>query len=203
MSRFRALGLLLFGVACSRAPDDLREWRVSDHDHTTNPGAQQVVAQPSSQPASMHGIDEVTLIAWKQKCVTCHGMFGRGDGPQGPMVRATDLSRPDWQAQRSDSQLSATIRGGRGAMPAFDLPASTIDGLVRLIRLLDASRAARGADGGTADGGAHARAAGGTDAGPMMAPSAHSGSSLKPAPSSKPPSSAKPASVTRPPGSAK
>ena len=74
----------------------------------------------------------------------CHGTVGRGDGPQGPMVRASDLTRPAWQASVTDAQIAQTIRTGRGSMPAFDLPESTVNGLVRLIRLLDMSRAAPG-----------------------------------------------------------
>ena len=96
----------------------------------------------------MHGITDVTIAAWKQRCVQCHGSVGRGDGPQGAMLRASDLTRPDWQASVTDEQIESTIKSGRGAMPAFDLPDSTLKGLVRVIRLLDASRMARAADAG-------------------------------------------------------
>lgn len=143
-----AIVLTAFELAgCERDPPDLREWRPTDHDHTQNPGPLQVSAQTSST-AGLHGIDEVTLVAWRQKCTTCHGMLGRGDGPQGAMLKAADLTRSDWQQSRSDAEIARTIRAGRGAMPAFDLPASTIDGLVRLIRLLDVSKVSRSSDAG-------------------------------------------------------
>jgi mono/diheme cytochrome c family protein len=136
---------LLFGsliTACRRDPDDLREWRVEDHDHTSTPNAAQVADPAPDAAVDPMGISDVTIAAWKQRCVTCHGTVGRGDGPQGPMVRASDLTRPAWQASVNDAQIAQTIRTGRGSMPGFDLPEATINGLVKLIRLLDASRTA-------------------------------------------------------------
>jgi len=146
--------LVLCGLAlagCEREAPDLREWGPGDHDHTTNPGPAQV-PEKSTSPGSMHGIDDVTIAAWKQRCVQCHGPLGRGDGPQGPMVRASDLTRADWQASVSDEEIIGTIKNGRSAMPAFDLPDTTLQGLVRVIRLLNASRMLRTAGDGGSDG---------------------------------------------------
>jgi hypothetical protein len=56
------------------------------------------------------------------------------------MLHAADLSRPDWQARTTDEAIAATIRQGRGKMPAFPLPDATIARLVQLIRMLDANR---------------------------------------------------------------
>jgi mono/diheme cytochrome c family protein len=126
-------------LACSREPSDLREWRASDHDHTAEPNSAQASPQASaaSNAADNDGVDEVTIVAWKQNCVRCHGVVGRGDGAEGAAVRATDLSRPEWQAGVTDEQIAATIQNGKGAMPAFPLPQGTITGLVRLVRLLN------------------------------------------------------------------
>lgn len=50
------------------------------------------------------------------------------------MVRAPDLTDPAWQDRVTDAQIAETIRKGRNQMPAFDLPAQVIDGLVQRIR---------------------------------------------------------------------
>jgi mono/diheme cytochrome c family protein len=132
-----ALGLGL--GACDNAPSDLRVWRATDHDHTTNPGAAQVVGGPDAGPApelAKAGLDEVVLIAWRQNCVRCHGKIGQGDGPQGRMLNATDLTSRAFQESTDDAKIAAVIRQGRGAMPPFPLPDSTVEALVRLVRLL-------------------------------------------------------------------
>jgi cytochrome c oxidase cbb3-type subunit 3 len=137
-----ALGLMLAAssVACNETPADLRLWRPTDHDHTVNPNADQVQVTDAGSAEPGHGLDDVTVVAWQQNCTTCHGTLGRGDGPQGPMLHAADLSRPDWQAATTDDAIAATIRQGRGKMPAFPLPEATIGRLVQLIRMLDANR---------------------------------------------------------------
>jgi mono/diheme cytochrome c family protein len=139
-----ALATLLLVTACESSPEDLREWRASDHDHTSEPGNDQVEVPPDGGPTpelAAHGLDEVTIVAWQQNCTRCHGTIGRGDGPQGASLRAADLTDAAWQSSVKDDQIARTIREGRGAMPPFALPDSTITGLVHLIRLLDASRA--------------------------------------------------------------
>jgi mono/diheme cytochrome c family protein len=138
----RSLVLVLIATACDKAPADLRPWRPSDHDHTSEPGNNQVVADAGVDPElAKHGLNEVALVAWEQNCVRCHGRFGRGDGPQGAMVHATDLTNPRWQSIVSDDQIRVTIRDGRGLMPAFPLPDSTVVTLVQLVRLLGQARA--------------------------------------------------------------
>jgi mono/diheme cytochrome c family protein len=126
-------------AACNRDRGDVREWKASDHDHTAEPNAAQAPSQPSpaASAAAANGVNEVTIVAWKQNCVTCHGIVGAGDGPQGPAVRARNLGDPAWQAQTSDEDIATAIRSGKGAMPAFPLPDSTITGLVHLVRLLN------------------------------------------------------------------
>lgn len=73
-------------------------------------------------------------LAWMRNCARCHGSRGRGDGPEGPMVKSPDLTRADWQAKVTDAEMSDTIRKGRNKMPAFDLPPTVVEGLVRRIR---------------------------------------------------------------------
>ncbi len=95
----------------------------------------------------------MTLVAWQQNCTRCHGVIGRGDGPQGPSLKAADLTNPEWQRSAKDEQISRAIREEARAHAALPLPDSTVAGLVRLIRLLDMSRAEREAGGSTADAG--------------------------------------------------
>jgi mono/diheme cytochrome c family protein len=73
-------------------------------------------------------------LAWRQQCSTCHGATGRGDGQLGPMVRAPDLTREDWQSRVTDAEIAATIKHGKGKMPNFDVPDSVIEGLVARVR---------------------------------------------------------------------
>jgi cytochrome c oxidase cbb3-type subunit 3 len=134
------VGCAALSFACNSAPSDLRPWRAADHDHTENPNADQVQVTDAGSGSPGHGLDDVTIVAWQQNCTSCHGPLGRGDGPQGQLVHASDLSRPDWQASVTDDAIASTIRTGRGRMPAFNLPDATVARLVALIRMLDLNR---------------------------------------------------------------
>lgn len=134
----------------------LPEWTPADHDSRGNPSPGQVDTQarrtvqadtPTRRPGmpnlSQHGIDDVVLATWKQSCTPCHGLIGRGDGPQGAMLRPTDLTSAAFQERAIDSEMAYAIKKGRGRMPAFGhLPDSTIEGLVRLVRLLGPAKPA-------------------------------------------------------------
>jgi cytochrome c oxidase cbb3-type subunit 3 len=73
-------------------------------------------------------------LTWRSQCQSCHGPSGRGDGPQGPMNKAADLGREDWQAKVKDEEIAATILNGKGKMPKFDLPDEVVKGLVARVR---------------------------------------------------------------------
>jgi cytochrome c oxidase cbb3-type subunit 3 len=73
-------------------------------------------------------------LTWRQQCANCHGITGHGDGQLGPMVRAPDLTREDWQSKVTDREIAATIKSGKGKMPNFDVPDPVIDGLVARVR---------------------------------------------------------------------
>jgi cytochrome c oxidase cbb3-type subunit 3 len=60
--------------------------------------------------------------------------MGKGDGPQGAMFKAADLSREDWQSSVKDEQIAAAVKNGKGRMPKFDLPDDVVAGLVGRIR---------------------------------------------------------------------
>jgi mono/diheme cytochrome c family protein len=120
---------LIVVAGCDRGGGDIREWTPADHDQPT--AAQgQVSARPGSE-----GPDPMLLdMAWRKNCATCHGSAGRGDGPQGAMARAPDLSRADWQEKVTDDEIAATIRNGKNKMPKFDLPDQVVSGLVQRVR---------------------------------------------------------------------
>jgi len=141
-----SLSLAAFTFACNGSPSDLRPWKASDHDHTANPNADQVQVTDAGSAAATEGLDDVTIVAWQQNCTTCHGPLGRGDGPQGQLLHAADLSRPDWQASITDEAIADTIRQGRGRMPGFNLPDATVARLVALIRMLDLNKMTRRAN---------------------------------------------------------
>ncbi len=126
--------LALVLAACDPAPGEVREWSAADHDQPASASsAQQPRARGSARPAG--GELDLAEVAWTQNCAMCHGPRGRGDGPQGPMMRAPDLTRAEWQDKASDADMLETIRKGRNRMPAFShLPEPVLKGLVQRIR---------------------------------------------------------------------
>jgi mono/diheme cytochrome c family protein len=121
-------------LACNGAADDLREWTPEDHDQPARQAGQVPARASGASPPGNAPDPELVELAWQRNCATCHGRQGRGDGPQGPMLRSPDLTRPDWQARVTDEQMAEVIRNGRNKMPKFDLPAPVISGLVARIR---------------------------------------------------------------------
>jgi mono/diheme cytochrome c family protein len=115
----------------------LKEWSPPDHDRSDEKervasGAQ---AAPAASGASKEDGNRVLIeTTWRTQCATCHGFVGHGDGPSGPAVKATDLTTADFQANRTDPELAASIVNGKGRMPRFDLPPATVAGLVARIR---------------------------------------------------------------------
>jgi mono/diheme cytochrome c family protein len=152
-----ALLLVLLGLmgGC-REPDasELPVWSPTDHDNQSTPGAAQVepsAPRPEMAALAEHGVSDVILATWRQKCARCHGIIGRGDGPEAAAYRPRDLTDPTWQRVALDSEITHTIQKGRGRMPAFkELPAETVEGLVRLVRLLDRARQAPESEPGAA-----------------------------------------------------
>lgn len=145
--------VLLAAFGCSKPPNDVREWSPKDHTNTGgNNGAagngavapaEQVNAAPAAAETPPRGLDPVTLGTWGAQCASCHGKIGKGDGPMGRMVKASDLSNPEWQASVTDDQIRAVLVSGKNGMPAFNnLPAETLDDLVWLVRWFNADQTA-------------------------------------------------------------
>ena len=104
-----------------------------DDDRARPPGANSAA---SADPADRNRqLAQLIEFAWHQQCSQCHGPTGKGDGPSGPMVETPDLTREQWQAKVSDSEIVSIIRSGRGKMPRFDLlPDVVLRGIVSRIR---------------------------------------------------------------------
>jgi len=131
-------------MAACEGKRELRVWQPSDHQpppevlpegqgegiETTGPSGQGEQGDPNERAA---------LALWGMRCASCHGESGRGDGTGRPPGAALpDMSSRAFQSARSDDQLHAVIKSGRGMMPAFgdQLTPVGIDALVKHIRLL-------------------------------------------------------------------
>ncbi|HEX7664030.1 MAG TPA: cytochrome c [Polyangiaceae bacterium] len=131
------VGLLL--AACDRAPtpDGLRDWTPADHDHAEESKAIQNGQQaPATKQSSSPEADFAQLVelTWRQNCVQCHGPAGHGDGPNGALVKAPDLTNPAFQDKVKDDEMIAAIKNGKNLMPKFDFSDKVVAGLVARIR---------------------------------------------------------------------
>lgn len=128
--------------ACDRPPglDSAKEWTPNDHDHADEKGKVQSGnssgARAPKGASSGAAKDDAALVelTWQKRCAVCHGPAGHGDGPNGPMVKAPDLTLADWQAKASDADIAAVIANGKGLMPKQDLPPEVVRGLIARIR---------------------------------------------------------------------
>ena len=73
-----------------------------------------------------------------QRCISCHGPVGRGDGP---VAASLPVKPPDFRQTvetKSNAQIRRAIAEGRGTMPAFDpaLKQSEITDMLRMVRFL-------------------------------------------------------------------
>jgi mono/diheme cytochrome c family protein len=121
-------------AACERPPaaDSLAEWTPADH-HSTD--EEKLAAGAQQKPAATGGdVTSLVDLTWRQQCSTCHGAAGKGDGQMAQMLKVPDLTVEAWQATVSDTEIAATIKGGKGKMPSFNVPDSVIQGLVARVR---------------------------------------------------------------------
>jgi mono/diheme cytochrome c family protein len=142
LGRTLALLACLAGSGCDRPPsaDSLAEWTPGDHHSTDDDKLAQQRAAGGTRSAKIQGtqgdVSQLVDLAWRQQCTNCHGPAGRGDGQMGPMLHATDLTSPEWQARVTDTDMAASIKNGKNRMPAFDLPDPVLRGLVARVRSL-------------------------------------------------------------------
>lgn len=129
-------------AACDRAPasNGLPEWSAADHDGEKRTGPAPGARQGARTTGDAGGPSLVDLT-WQKQCMSCHGPGGRGDGPEGPMVKAQDLTSEDWQKRVDDAQIASSIKNGKGRMPRFDkLPDEVVSGLVLRVRSFRAAK---------------------------------------------------------------
>jgi cytochrome c oxidase cbb3-type subunit 3 len=140
-----ALFILLSSFGCSRDRDDVREWRASDHDQETETPSNAAVPVQSAASESPPSSSTTAVAAsrtpgpqasWSSLCASCHGRLLPDNRIAEPASGVRDLSDIAWQKSVSDVEIAATIRRGRGRMPAFSLPVETVDSLTKFIRSL-------------------------------------------------------------------
>jgi hypothetical protein len=62
---------------------------------------------------------------WSERCVRCHGVHGRGDGPDAHTlkVRPRDFGNAAWQEKEEDEELEEVILlGGKAMGYSIDMP---------------------------------------------------------------------------------
>lgn len=83
---------------------------------------------------------EMGASVYDSLCVSCHGIYGGGDGLQAAALPAPprDLGAPSYQNQVSDEELRQIIANGKGAMPGAGdvLTPDEIRAVVAFVRLL-------------------------------------------------------------------
>lgn len=78
--------------------------------------------------------DNAAEATYKAKCAMCHGPDGKGETPTGKAMKVKDFASEDVQ-KISDADLTATITGGKGKMPAYKtLSADQVKDLVAYVR---------------------------------------------------------------------
>lgn len=122
--------LILLLAGCDRPPssDGVKEWTPADHDGEK--GAASGPKQGARQAGDAGGAPALVEITWRNQCAGCHGLGGKGDGPQGAMFKPPDLT----QSKSDDATLLSTIKNGKGRMPKFDLPDDVAQGLAARVK---------------------------------------------------------------------
>lgn len=120
-------------VGCEPARGEVRPWSSADHDQdppvNTNRAAQAPAPRKSSGPGAR------AARVWMSTCANCHGPTGAGDGPMADTFNPPDLTSEEWLGSKTDDEMAASIKNGKGAMPANpNLEDSVIGALVARIR---------------------------------------------------------------------
>jgi cytochrome c5 len=73
------------------------------------------IASAEEPPAAA---TQEAATVWQQRCSTCHGLSGKGDGPAGAALtpKPRDFSSADWQKTVTDDHLQKVILEGGQAV---------------------------------------------------------------------------------------
>lgn len=84
------------------------------------------------------GRNERMDLIYSQRCASCHGSGGRGDGQIAAALQSPPPDFRDTVQRKSNSQIRRVIAEGRGAMPAFDpaLRPAEINDMLQMVRYL-------------------------------------------------------------------
>ncbi len=129
--------VLLVSACGETGTPDLAEWTPADHQQETSADDERGAA-PDEEIDQDPAVTEMRAATslFGAMCASCHGAGGAGDGPGRPPVAPPlpDFTRAEFQSERTDEQLAAVIRDGRGGfMPAFGDRLSP-EGIVALVR---------------------------------------------------------------------
>jgi hypothetical protein len=84
------------------------------------------------------GRNERMDTVYAERCLSCHGPGGRGDGALAGMLPVAPPDFRDTVQRKSNTQIRRIIAEGRGLMPAFEpaLRQSEITDMLQMVRFL-------------------------------------------------------------------
>jgi hypothetical protein len=89
-------------------------------------------------PVAGCGRNERMDRLYAERCLGCHGVSGRGDGPAAALLPLRLADFRDTVQRKSTGQIRKIISEGRGIMPAFEpaLRPPEITDMVQMVRFL-------------------------------------------------------------------
>ncbi|HJR05753.1 MAG TPA: cytochrome c [Pyrinomonadaceae bacterium] len=122
--------LLVVGI-CASGTFIGRQGRVAEASAAVAAATQKKLSRKAEQLAA-------AKVLYVANCARCHGADGESDTPMGALYGAPNLTDAEWwkKEHASDKRLAASIRDGKGGMPAFGkkLSKEEIAALVRLVK---------------------------------------------------------------------
>jgi mono/diheme cytochrome c family protein len=81
----------------------------------------------------LYATEDHPSALFKEYCAKCHGEDGKADTPKGRQLMAQDMTDPEWQAEKSDTDLIKIVTAGGEDMPPFGkkLTKEQIESLVK------------------------------------------------------------------------